>query len=101
MTQEYVKVGEAMPEAAFLTNDDDIDVAILRRVDSNDEGYAGPTDAEWQRIINLVDAAPRLCDMLQKFVDFSGNGDMLAALGCEAGDLLSDIDAEEGKPCAS
>lgn len=70
----YKCVGDAHQEAAFLTGHDGYDKAVLRRVtarDVDDAEYKKSvvTDAEWQRIIDLIDAAPKTLAALENMVD--------------------------------
>ena len=72
----YTHVGDASTEHAFLTNAEGYDVAFLRRIepsgwpDLQPENYM--TDEQWQRTINLVNAAPKLlaaCIELVKHIE--------------------------------
>jgi hypothetical protein len=56
-------IGEAVEAAAFITNDEGYDVAVLRRVIANevqDPAHTLLADDEWQKLVNLVNAAPEL-----------------------------------------
>lgn len=57
-------IDEATNVSAFITNDEGYDVAVLERVHRT----ALPpmlTDAEWQSLVNLVNAAPAMLEALQ------------------------------------
>lgn len=63
----YSSIGEADNCSAFLTNSDGYDVARLERVrDHGDPAHAHAllNGEQWQRVIDLVDAAPELYDAL-------------------------------------
>ncbi len=57
-------IDEANNVSAFITNEEGYDVAVLERVHRT----ALPpmlTDAEWQSLINLINAAPAMLDALK------------------------------------
>jgi hypothetical protein len=61
-------IGEAVEAAAFITNEEGYDVAVLRRVIANevtDEQHKLLTDDEWQSLVNLINAAPAMLDALR------------------------------------
>lgn len=56
-------IDEAVEAAAFITNEEGYDVAVLRRVIANEVEHGRPTlltDDEWQSLVNLVNAAPEM-----------------------------------------
>lgn len=61
-------IDEAVEAAAFITNDEGYDVAVLRRVIANevqDPAHTLMTDEEWQKLVNLVNAAPEMLNALK------------------------------------
>ena len=72
-------IEEATHSAAFITGDDGFDVAVLQRVaDKLPCGEPRTTDAEWQSLVNLVNAAPELLSAARTALD--AITDMFAAL---------------------
>ena len=68
------KIDFAEREAAFLSNDESFDVAVLHRVrkeDLEDQEHKAVCldDKQWQKVVSLVDAAPRMLAMLKRFRD--------------------------------
>ena len=66
-------IGEAVEAAAFITNDEGYDVAVLRRVIANEvtnEQHTLLTDDEWQSLVNLINAAPALLSKLKELADY-------------------------------
>ena len=59
-------IDEAVEAAAFITNEEGYDVAILQRVlEKSPAGESRLTDDEWQSLINLINAAPAMLDALR------------------------------------
>lgn len=59
-------IDEANNSAAFITNEEGYDVAVLQRViEKNPAGESRLTDDEWQSLVNLVNAAPAMLDALK------------------------------------
>lgn len=59
-------IDEANNTAAFITNEDGFDVAVLTRViEKNPCGEPRLTDDEWQSLVNLVNAAPEMLNALK------------------------------------
>lgn len=76
MIAPYAKIGDAHQEAAFLTNKYGYDVAVLSRVlsESVQSDHQTLTDEQWQRVIDLIDAAPDLLKALENMVScFNAN----------------------------
>ena len=73
----YSKIGDAHPESAFLTNKNGYDVAVLRRVlPKNVTSEHQPlSDEQWQKMINLIDAAPDLLNALLVIVNDAEPGE--------------------------
>jgi hypothetical protein len=70
--QTYTHVGETQTKSAWLTNDEGYDVASIERVAAhNPELPLGHhlTDEEWRRMLNLINAAPKLLSTLQSVAD--------------------------------
>jgi hypothetical protein len=72
MNTPYQNIGEANEYSAFLTGADGHDKAsLLRRTYSpNLPDVPVLSDAEWQAMINLIDAAPELLKNLRQAVRF-------------------------------
>lgn len=84
-TAPRFSIGEADQQSAFLTNPEGWDIATLSRIDVSrmkdpEKSGHSVTDAEWQELVNHVDAAP----------------DMLAALLLARDDLQLISDANDG-----
>jgi hypothetical protein len=72
MNAPYSHIGEATRESAILTNAGGYDVAVIERATVRAPGLTAEhhlTGEEWQRIINLVDAAPDLLAALSACLD--------------------------------
>ena len=73
MSAPYFAVGDANLETAFLTNAQGFDIATLHRVlpdEVQDPQHKAEclSDEDWQRVIDLVDAAPKLLAALERIV---------------------------------
>jgi len=68
MKKQYTHVGDAGSDHAILTSAAGYDVAVLHPVTRDAPGLPPEhhlSPEEWQRIINLVDAAPAMLAALQ------------------------------------
>ena len=73
MSAPYFAVGDANLETAFLTNAQGFDIATLHRVlpdEVQDPQHKAEclSDEDWQRVIDLVDAAPKLLAARERIV---------------------------------
>jgi hypothetical protein len=77
-----ISITEATEQAAFLTNANGYDVAVLRRVVPQDSPETPAnellSDEQWQELINLIAAAPDLLkaveEMLKAWEEQFGEG---------------------------
>lgn len=74
-------VGDCTEKVAFIANKDGYDIANLHRVVGNPEH--NPSDAEWQSLIDLVNAAPALLAALRDLCDaYAGTEDGSDSQNC-------------------
>lgn len=70
---------------AYITNEEGYDVALLQRVlEKSPVGEPRITDADWQSLVSLINAAPVLLDELRRCVKVL-QGVVHDTLGDEAG----------------
>lgn len=74
MNSTYKQIGEATETCAFLEWPDGFDKSTLHRVlpdevEDAEHKAACLDDEQWQRTVNLVDAAPELLEALQNLCD--------------------------------
>lgn len=63
-------IDEANNTAAYITNEEGYDVALLQRVlEKSPVGEPRITDADWQSLVSLINAAPALLAALTQLVD--------------------------------
>lgn len=59
-------IDEADNAAAFITNEEGYDVALLQRVlEKSPAGEPRITDADWQSLVSLIAAAPAMLEALR------------------------------------
>ena len=59
-------IDEANNAAAFITNEEGYDVALLQRVlEKSPVGEPRITDADWQSLVSLINAAPAMLEALR------------------------------------
>ena len=59
-------IDEADNAAAFITNEEGYDVAVLQRVlEKSPVGEPRITDADWQSLVSLINAAPDMLEALR------------------------------------
>lgn len=59
-------IDEADNAAAFITNEEGYDVAVLQRVlEKSPAGEPRITDADWQSLVKLINAAPAMLEALR------------------------------------
>lgn len=64
-------IDEANNAAAFITNEEGYDVAVLQRVlEKSPVGEPRITDADWQSLVGLINAAPALLSKLKELADY-------------------------------
>lgn len=85
----YEKIGETTPECAFLTNSEGYDVATLSRIDQPDHKLS---NEEWQRLVNLIDAAPALLDACKNALYIGTDEDTKADIRAEIRAVLARVE---------
>jgi hypothetical protein len=72
--RNLAKIGDCDDRAAFLTDHEDVDIAVLRRMRCKDYGDSPMVremdDSDWQGLIDLIDAAPRMLETLTEICEY-------------------------------
>lgn len=99
MQTPYQNIGEATDHAAFITGTDGHDKAsILRRTFSpNLPDIPVLDDDGWQRLIYLIDAAPKLLEALQDLIEWESRMGGFESKYWEEARIAIDL-ATKGKP---
>lgn len=63
---------------AFITNEDNVDIAVVNRCRWPSNGF---DDEAWQRLLGLIDSAPKMLNALQRITHpMAGDDDVENAL---------------------
>lgn len=78
MKTHTTHVSEATETMAFITDQDNVDIAVIKRCAMSANGF---DDAAWHRWLSLIDSAPKMLDALQRITHpMAGDDDVENAL---------------------